>query len=139
MPVSNTERACKMLERGPYTCILCDDRRVLTSEKRGISPILERLDEDLRGMAAADKIVGRAAAMLLILGGVESVYGEVMSQGALTLLKKHRVKASYGTLTDVISNRTGTGQCPMEQAVAGIDDPALAPAALRSAIAALEN
>lgn len=139
MPVSNAERACKMLKRGPYTCILCDDRRVLTSEKRGIAPILDRLDEDLKGMAAADKIIGRAAAMLLIHGGVTSVYGEVMSRGALELLKKHRVKASYGTLAEMIVNRAGDGQCPMEQAVAGISDPALAPAALRSALEALRK
>lgn len=139
MPVSNAQRACTMLERGPYTCILCDDRRILTSEKRGIAPILDRLDEDLKGMAVADKIIGRAAALLLILCGVESVYGEVMSQGALALLKKHRIKASYGTLTENITNRRGDGLCPMEQAVADISDPTQAPAALRAAIAALKR
>lgn len=139
MLVSNAERARKLLERSDYTCVFCDNQRVLTSRLRGIAPLLERPDEDLRAMAVADRIVGRAAAMIFIHCGVESVFGEVMSRGALALLRKHNVQVSYGTLTDTISNREGTGPCPMEQAVATLTDPALASEILRRTLDALRG
>ena len=68
-------RAATMLHKQEYSCVLCDDDRILTSKKAGIAPLLSLLDsgEDLRGMAAADKIVGKAAAFLLLLGGVRGV------------------------------------------------------------------
>lgn len=135
-------RAVSLLQRGSgYTCVLCDCDRVLTSRSSGIIPLLERIEakEDIRGMAAADKIVGKAAAMLLLLGGVQSVYGEVMSEGAKALLEQAGVQVRYGTLTAAICNRTGTGICPMEQAVLPLQNPAEAPAVLRAALEKLQK
>lgn len=126
-------RAVRLLGSGDYTCVLCDKDRVLTSRRSGIAPLLLRIEEkeDLCGMACADKIIGKAAAMLLLCGGVRSVYGEVMSESAKALLEQSGAAVFYGTLTDRIINRTGDGPCPMEQAVAGLSDYHEAPDALR--------
>ncbi len=78
---------------------------------------------DLRGFSAADLVVGRAAAMLFVLAGVRSVYAETMSEGAREYLLAHGIPAEYGELTEGIRNRAGTGSCPMEAAVRGIDAP----------------
>lgn len=129
-------RGIKLLHSGAYTCILCDRDRVLTNQKRGVAPLLEWLDagENMRGAAVADRVIGRAAALLLLCGGVSAVYGEVMSAPARGLLRDAGVEAEFGVLVKAIRNRSNTGLCPMEQAVAGIADPALAPAALRAAL-----
>ena len=70
--MNSLTRAMTMLQNGGYTCILCDCNRVLTSKTSGIAPLLERIEtgEDLCGMVVADKIIGKAAAFLLLLGGV---------------------------------------------------------------------
>jgi predicted transcriptional regulator len=77
---------------------------------------------DLNGFSAADKIVGKALAMLFALCKVKEVYAVVMSQGAIKIFEKYKIKYSYKTLVEAIINREGTGPCPMEAAVKDIDD-----------------
>ena len=134
------ERAIGLLRSSDYTCILCDRDRVLTSKKTGIAPLLERCEDasELAGMEVADRIVGKAAAMLLTLFGVKAVYGEVMSKTALQFLTAHGIEAQYGTLVPMIINRKGDGMCPMEQTVAALDDPAAVPDALRATLKRLK-
>ncbi len=131
--MSDISRAKKFFETGKYTCVLCKDEQLYLSEKKGIAPVLDLIESgtSLEGFSAADKIIGRAAALLFILGGAVSVYGEVMSKGAAELFEKHGIRYSYETLTERIINRTGTGICPMEEATKGIDDPAEALEAIR--------
>ena len=133
--------AVSLLHSGGFTCVLCGQGRVLTSEKRGIAPLLEWIEagEDLRGFCCADKIIGRAAALLLIHCGASAVHGDVMSAGAKALLEELGITVSYDTLTERIINRTGDGPCPMEQAVAGLTDPAAAPNVLREALDKLKR
>ena len=130
------ERAIALLRQGGYSCVFCDRDRVLTDRRRGIAPILERIEagESLCGMAVADKIIGKAAAMLLLCGGAQSVYGEVMSESAKALLEEAGVEVTYGTLVKAIRNRTDTDICPMEKAVAALETPAEAPAVLRATL-----
>ena len=134
-------RAVTLLHSDSYTCILCDRDRILTSRSNGIAPLLTRIEdkEDLRGMVCADKIIGKAAAMLLLYGGVCAVHGDVLSVRAKALLEREGVAVSYGVLTDGIINRKGDGPCPMEQAVADLTDPAAAPRVLRATLEGLKK
>lgn len=134
-------RAVTLLHSDSYTCILCDRDRILTSRSNGIAPLLTRIEdkEDLRGMVCADKIIGKAAAMLLLYGGVCAVHGDVLSVRAKALLEREGVAVSYSVLTDGIINRKGDGPCPMEQAVADLTDPAEAPRVLRATLEGLKK
>lgn len=120
------------------TCVLYRaEEDVQISHEKGIRPLVLWLAEDenaLRGVVIADRIVGRAAAFLAVYGGAQAVYGEVMSEGAVSVLKNAGVAYRYKTLTDKIINRRGDGPCPMEQAVADITDPAQAAAVLRAKV-----
>lgn len=135
------ERAVSLLHRDGYTCVLCDRDRVLTSREHGLAPLIRLLDtnESLQDMAAADHLIGRAAALLLLAAGVKAVYGEVMSEDAHRLLSDAGVRTEYGTLEPEILNRAGTGPCPMEQAAAAVTDPAEALPVLRQAMQELQK
>ena len=62
------------------------------------------------------------------------------SQGIqLQVLQKENIPAFYQQLVDAIQNRAGDGFCPMETATQCIDDPALAPAAIKQALALLQK
>lgn len=140
--MSDLDSAKQILHGDPeVSCVLCKGDTVYKSEKRGIVPMMEYLDAglDLHGFSAADRIVGRAAAMLFVLGGVREVYAEVMGEGALAVLKQHGILATYAKLTPYIINRSGEGPCPMEQAVCLIDDPAAAREAIRLTLQQLKN
>ena len=98
-----------------------------TSDGKGVRPLLECIDRyggALRGAAVADRVTGRAAALLYAGAGVTAVYAAVLSEEALDALRKHRIHTEYDTLVPRIANRAGDGLCPMETAVLGIDDPA---------------
>ena len=129
-------RAKTLLHEANHTCVLCRGDVTHVSDRIGIAPMMEFLDAglELRGFCAADRIVGKAAALLFVLAGVCAVYADVMSENALEVLNRNGIKASYNTLTPYIINRKGEGPCPMELAVRDIDDPEVARAAIRETL-----
>lgn len=120
------------------TLAVCRGDDLTVSREKGIKPLLKLTQgDDLRNASAADRIVGRAAAMLYALTGVEEVFAQVLSEQGRTVLKRYGIVYEYGTLTENIINRAGTGLCPMEEAVKDIDDLKEALAAIKAKVAAL--
>lgn len=131
--MTNLENAKKLLKNGGYTCVLYKDGTLYTSTERGVAPMLEFIDSgtNLRGFSAADKVIGKAAAMLFCHAEVAEVYADVMSKAAADFLSERNIPFSYGELTDKIINRRGDGICPMEQVTADINDTDKAIAAIK--------
>lgn len=130
----------EVLTQGGYTCaIFKGGKPLFTSQKNGIRPLLEVLEAglDAAGATAADKIVGKAAALLYVLMQVAEVHTEVLSQAGLAVLQAHGIQVQYNVLAGQIINRKGDGPCPMEQTVAAIENPAAAFTALREKAAQL--
>ena len=110
----------ELVERGGFTCAIAKGDRLFTSTLRGIRPLLDLIEsgEDFSGGIAADKIVGRAAALLYARLGIAEVYAGVLGEGGLAVLREHNIAAQFGTLAERIINRAGTDICPMERASA---------------------
>lgn len=123
------------------TCVLVKGDEVYTNVKSGVAPMMEFIDRklDLNGFSAADRIVGKAVAMMFVNSGVASVYGSVMSKTAANFLEIYNVQHSYGKLVDTICNRSGNGICPMEKAVEGASEPRLAHNLLQNEIKKLKG
>lgn len=119
------ERAKALLHETGATCVIVGGDTVYQSTQRGVAPLLQWLEEevDMMGFCAADKVVGRGAAFLYRLLGVRCVYGQVMSLGAVKVLRAGGIDASWGTLTEAVRNRKNTGLCPIELATANIEEP----------------
>ncbi len=113
------------LLRGDITLAVVNGDRRATFVDRGIKALLSVLsgDDILKGADVADKVVGKAAALLFVKGGVKRIYAEVCSKPARDVLVKYGVELEYKTLTGGIVNRAGDGPCPMEYAVLETDDP----------------
>ena len=139
--MTDIEKARALLLSEKTTIALCRGEDILTSEKRGIAPMLGFIKDgvDLDGYSAADRIVGKAAALLFVLVGIKNVYAEVLSESGAAVLHANSIPYSYGTLCDRIINRAKTGICPMEQAVAGTESPEKAYAALVKKVEELRN
>lgn len=133
--------AVTLLREGRASSIVIQNDKIVKTELgRGISPILSLYEEGVLSEAVvADKIVGKAAAMIFTLAGIKECYGETMSRKAYDWLQKKGVKVSYGTLVDEIINRAGTGQCPMEETVKNITDEKLALVLLKAKVKELRN
>lgn len=137
--MTDLERAKALLTEGDCTVVLCRDDVTHTDTRRGVAPLLALLDrgEDVTGFAAADKVVGKAAAFLYLRLGVAAVHAAVISTPAYDLLTAHGIDTTYDTLVPAIRNRAGDGYCPMEQVALPLTDPMEAEAAIRTRLAEL--
>lgn len=84
---------------------------------RGISDLYKLFRHDpgfLKGASVADKVVGKGAAALMILGGVNELHADLISESALALLQTGRIRVAYDEKVPQIQNRTKTGICPVE-------------------------
>lgn len=122
--------------------VLQEGRIVYQAQNPGIRDALWLHDEQpelLRGAIIADRIIGRAAAMLFADGGALAVYGDVMDRDADLELRSKGVQTRANTLTERIINRAGSDICPMEKAILGVTDPDEAIARLRAAFARISG
>ena len=108
-----------MLYNGGYTCVLCKGDAIFTGRERGVKPLIEFIESgvDFKGFLAADKVVGKAAAFLYVILGVEEVYADVMSEAAIYTLARYGIQPICDRSTKEIRNRTNTGICLMEETV----------------------
>lgn len=137
--MKNIELARASLEG--HSIALCRDGELLTSDKRGIAPMIDFIAEgkDLRGYSAADLVVGKAAAMLFVKAGIKEVYAQTLSTGGKEYLESHGINVTFSELTGHIRNRAGTGICPMEETVSDISAPEEGYAALAAKLALLRK
>lgn len=134
--MTDIEHAKQLLTGEGCTCVVCKGDNIHISQKRGVVPLIELLDSkiDVRGYSAADKAVGKAAAMLFVLLGVSEIYAAIMSRSAKKILDEYGIKYSCGEEVEYIINRKKDGMCPMEKAVMDIDDPAEAQKEIKETI-----
>ena len=133
--------ALQLLREGQAACVVLRDSEIIRAETgRGVAPMI-RLYEDsaLQGVYVVDKIVGKAAAMLMTLGGVSGCYALTVSRAALDWFAGHDIPVEYEVCAEYIVNRTGDGMCPMEQTVKELTDATEALTALKQKIAELRK
>lgn len=91
-----------LLRNGNHSLVIHRDTTSVY-DTRGIATLLQIIDKDsneLSGATVVDKVVGKAAAALMIVGGVSELHALLISQGALSLLATSDISVSYDTLTD---------------------------------------
>jgi len=139
--LTDVDRAAALLVSGGHTCVLCRGDETLTSDAHGPAPLVDWLSAgvNLAGFSAADRVVGRAAALLYAAGDVVAVHAVLASEPASVVLAAHGIALSAEQTVPAILNRNRTGSCPMEVAVAGTNDPSLAVPLLRAAIESMRK
>lgn len=122
-----------------YTFVIVRDARVIaTGTRDGIGELLEVVaaqGDALKGASLADKIVGKAVAMVAISAGINAIYTPLGSELAGQMLKAHGVAFQADTIVPRIQNKRSDGLCPMEQLTLTIDDPSAAVQALTEFVA----
>ena len=115
-----------LLEENHTIVIYKNDASVHTSNDRGVAPLMKLLKEDntqLQDAMIADKVIGKAAALLMVYAKVKEVYTPTISTPALQVFKNNNIEIHYDKEVERIVNRKGDGLCPMETLCMYIENP----------------
>ena len=125
--MQDLELAKKQLYNKQLTLAIVKNNQVLfqTDSHRisGFIHAIDTLGTQLKGASIADKVAGKALALLCIYAGIHEVYAEVLSKKAQTLFEENQVACQWKQLVDNVLDLNKTGVCPFEKAAAEISDP----------------
>jgi uncharacterized linocin/CFP29 family protein len=116
----------KLKENGLTLAIVKDSKVLFESKSHGVSGFLEalnKLKEKMIGASIADKVVGKAIALLCVYAGVKAVYAQTMSTKAEQFLKNYSIHLEWDTLVENILDASGKIVCPFEKAATEINNP----------------
>lgn len=114
------------LKRGGWSCVIGNAGRMTTYSKRGVADLYRILvsePELLLNSYIADKVVGKGAAALMVLGKVSRLHTHIISIPALVLLRNAGIHVDYDIKVEYIINREGNGRCPVETLCDRTDNP----------------
>lgn len=127
------QQLIEILRREKCSLVVKNHDIVTTYSKPGVRDLEYLLDHDpemLHGATIADKVIGKAAAAMVVVGGVKELYAEVMSKRAIPFLEEAGIAYTYGTLVDTIKEEGG--RCQLEKITAPATTPEETVALLRT-------
>lgn len=102
-----------------YSIVVVKENEIVyKSESKGLQSLISLYKNDvntLENSSIADKVIGRAAALILVDSNIKEVYADLISQNAIDILDKSDIPYEYKTQVKEIRNRDNTGMCPMEE------------------------
>ena len=107
-----------------HSLLVYKDGNITFQDEHGIQPLLIQIKKKgLKNAIVIDKIVGKAAALLMAYGKVKQVHTNIIAKDAIKVFEKYNIEYSYVELVDYIQNNKKDGLCPMEQKVLNINSP----------------
>ena len=104
---------------GKWSFVLISGHEIIFRSKSDrLKPLIaciKKRKKEMREGIVFDKVVGRAAAILLSHARVKEVWTPVISRGGRMILQKNKIKASFGKEVENIMNQKGDDLCPMEK------------------------
>jgi hypothetical protein len=134
--MNDLDTAKSRLFEGNLTLVIVKNSEVLfeTGSHRisGFLGAIEQLGDRLEGASVADRVVGKAIALLCVYAKISEVYAEVLSRQAKAVFEENGIPCLWKELVDNILDLNRSGVCPFEKAAADISDPEKAYAAFKA-------
>lgn len=93
------EQAVALLKEKQVSCVIwIEGKEPILSDEIGIKPLMKELRKERHAFehgVIADKVIGKAAALMAILGGAKAVYGQVLSESAEKILQIYGIEYAY--------------------------------------------
>jgi len=116
----------QLLQNSLTLCIVREGKVVFKATSHGISGFLnamEGFEDQVEGASVADKVVGKAIALLCVYARVKAVYASTLSRGARKAFAEHSIHVEWDDLVETVLGTDKTETCPFEELAAGIADP----------------
>jgi len=115
--MKDIEIAVELLEKEGLTlAVVKNGDLIYSSRDIGIKPLYTAYTQnmDLSGSSVADRVTGKAAAMICAESGIKELKTRVISDNAINVLEGTDIVFNYDESTPYIKNRDKTGMCPVE-------------------------
>jgi hypothetical protein len=89
----------------------------------GFLGAIEKLGAKLEGAAVADRVAGKAIALLCVYAKISDVYAEVLSEKAKAVFEENGIRHEWKDLVKNVLDINKSGVCPFEKLAAEISDP----------------
>ncbi len=136
MHANDLNTAKERLKQKNLALVIAKNGRVVfETSSHGIGGLLraiEELDKEMKGSSVADKVVGKAAALLCVHAGVFAVFAVTASEKGIQVLKDNKVLCQFENRVPRILNSGRSEICPFEKLVVNIANPREAYERLRS-------
>ncbi len=93
--------------------IVEDDKVVLEDQQFGVISLVQAFGDKYDNIVVYDKLIGKAAAMLLLQYNPKYVYAKIITKEALKLLEG--ITVEYDRVVENILNRDKSDLCPIEK------------------------
>jgi hypothetical protein len=116
----------RLREKGLTLSIVKKGKIIFETASHGISGVLiaiEKFGNKLNGASVADKVVGKAIALLCVCAKIKSVYASTLSREAKRVLAENAVYVEWEGLVVSILNVNRKETCPFEKLAVQILDP----------------
>jgi hypothetical protein len=125
--MSDLQTAKKLLFEKKLTLVIVKNGQVLfeTDSPRisGFMKAIDSMKDELKGASVADRVVGKAIALLCVYSGITEVYAEVLSKKAKTMFEQYSISCEWKEIVNNVLDLTKTDMCPLEKVAAGIANP----------------
>jgi hypothetical protein len=121
------EIAKKLLVEKQLTLVIVKNGQVLyqtdTHRISGFIGAIEKFGAQLNGASVADRVAGKALALLCVYAGIRQVYAEVLSRKAKAVFEANGIMFESKDMVDNVLDANKSDVCPFEKVAADISDP----------------
>jgi hypothetical protein len=123
----NMQYITKLIKHDLSLIIIKNGRILFESRGEGIRPLMEALRRfgrtGLRRTVVVDKIVGKAAALIIAYFKPSELHCKTLSIRAKTIIQRHNIVFIAEEVTPEILSKSGDNICPFEKEVIEVENP----------------
>lgn len=113
-----------MLNEQGLSLLVYNHDSLTTHANRGVQDLLQLISEQperLNGAVVADKIIGKAAAAIMVTGGVKEVHTNIICTPAKELFEHHGILVFATEEVPMILNRDQSSMCPIDTRIQEVE------------------
>ncbi len=113
----------RYLQEHEVAFVMLHSQGLMQGNERGVRPMYEAVKyhkDKMNKAIIADKVIGKAGAMLAASGGIQALYTPLITYSGLEVLEQAGAAVRYDKAVEAIQNRAGDDVCPMEKIVARV-------------------
>jgi hypothetical protein len=105
----------------------------------GFIGALEKFGTQLKGASVADRVAGKALALLCVYAGIRQIYAEVLSRKAQATFEENKIFLEWKEIIDNILDMDKADVCPFEKVAADISNPKESYAVFKALLAKMKS